>query len=661
MGTAREAVGTVGAAEIVNQTTTTAPASGAGLGYLPGLDGLRAISILAVLFFHHYFVFGATRGWIPGGFLGVEVFFVVSGYLITALLLAERRQTGGVSLSSFWLRRARRLLPALYVMLATVVAYSLLFLPDTIPTLKGDTVAALTYTSNWWQIIAERSYFVAAARPELLKHLWSLAIEEQFYLFWPVVLIAGLRVLGRKRTLVTMIVTAAVSTVLLGAISFSSIDFAYYATFTRLSGLLLGGALAFVFTPDRVRGTAAPNARLALDLAGIIGLLVLLWSFRNFTFPEGNRGSDRSVFLGGFLLVDLATLLVIAAAVHPVSDVGRLLGIAPLRYLGTRSYGLYLWHYPIFCITRPRVDFEHFFQLSGWPVLALRLGLTFLLAELSYRFVEQPIRHGAIGRYREQLRRTSGEVHEVLVRRGMFVGATATVVVLMLGVGLASAQGSTLEIVGPTNGAIADPAAIDALRNATSSTTATTRPVGPTVTVAPPRPGQTTTTAPRPVAPQQVLAIGDSVMLGAKWALQEAMPGIVVDAAVSRQVWDAPGILGYYKAKGLLPRTVVVHLGTNGRVTPDAVDQVMRAIGPGHTVYLLTARVPRVWEGETNGSVRDALGRWPNARFLDWRTFATCHDDWFVNDGFHLRTAGARAYAGFIKAGIRGAPNTQCR
>ncbi|MFM7224290.1 MAG: acyltransferase family protein, partial [Actinomycetota bacterium] len=196
----------------MNQTQTTPPPTTSGLGYLPGLDGLRAISILAVLFFHHYFIFGATRGFIPGGFLGVEVFFVVSGYLITALILAERRTTGRVSLRDFWIRRARRLLPALYVMLAAVIAYSLLFLPDTIPTLKGDTVAALTYTSNWWQIVAERSYFIAAGRPELLKHLWSLAIEEQFYLFWPLVLTFGLRALGRSRTLVAMVVAAAIST-----------------------------------------------------------------------------------------------------------------------------------------------------------------------------------------------------------------------------------------------------------------------------------------------------------------------------------------------------------------------------------------------------------------------------------------------------------------
>ena len=436
------------------------------LRYIPALDGFRGVAVLAVCLYH------GGVGWMAGGYLGVDAFFVLSGFLITALLVTEEGDTGTVNRRAFWIRRARRLLPALALVLLAVAAYAA-FAADVVELarLRRDALATVAYVANWGQIVAHNSYFEQFAAPSMLRHTWSLAIEEQFYLFWPIALTAGLRFLGRTRTVVAMVATAAVSTVLLAAISFTSIDFAYYATFTRLSGLLLGGTLAFAFTPDRIRGTAAPNARLALNIAGAVGLLILLWSFRTYTFPEGNRGGDRSVFLGGFLLVDFATLLVIAAAVHPLADVGRVLGARPLRYLGTRSYGLYLWHYPIFCITRPVVDFDRFFGLSGWPVLALRLGLTFGLAELSYRYVEQPIRHGALGRYRERLRASSGELHEVLVRRGMFVGATVIAVVAMLGVGLASAQGTTFEIAGPTDGAVADPSAVDALRDATSSTT----------------------------------------------------------------------------------------------------------------------------------------------------------------------------------------------
>jgi peptidoglycan/LPS O-acetylase OafA/YrhL len=644
----------------VNTPATTAPRHST-LGYLPGLDGLRAISVLAVIFFHQYFVYGSERGFMPGGFLGVEVFFVVSGYLITSLILADRRETGRISLRHFWTRRARRLLPAVYVLLAVVVAYSLLFLPDSIATLKGDVIAALTYTSNWWQIIANRSYFVAAGRPELLKQLWSLAIEEQFYLFWPPLLMLGLAKLGRSRTLAATIAVAIISTILLAVIAVVSINFAYYATFTRLSGLLLGSAMAFFYAPYHIRRRAAPRARAALNLAGAVGLAVLLLSFHTYTFPEANTGAvDRSVFFGGFLIVDLATLLVIAAVVHPVADWGRVLGVRPLRYVGTRSYSLYLWHWPIFCVTRPRVDFRDFFHLHGWPVFALRLVLSFGAAELSYRFVETPIRSGALGRYRDHLRRAHGVRKRLLVRRGVFVAASLTLVALMLGAGLANAQPQTEPNVASTNGAVADPSALAALRStSTSATTTTVHATTPTSKK--PSATTTTTTVHASASLGKVLAIGDSVMLGARSSLQRDIPDIAVDAVVSRQVGQAPGLLSYYRAQGLLPRDVVVGLGTNGRATPGIYDAIMNAAGPGHIVYFLTARVPRVWEAETNQTILDGSRRWKNSQMIDWRSYAGCHDDWFVNDGFHLTTAGQHAYAAFILSRLKGGPNLPCK
>ena len=413
------------------------------LGYLPGLDGLRAISVLAVLAFHHYFIGGHEQGFAPGGFLGVEVFFVVSGYLITSLLLAERRETGTVSLRKFWTRRARRLLPALFALLAVVILYALLFLPDSINTLKSNTLAALSYTSNWWLIISHQSYAAEAGRPGLLKHLWSLAIEEQFYLIWPPMLLLGLRKLGRQRMLSTMLAVALASTVLMAVVANGSINAAYYGTDTRLSGLLLGSVMAFFFAPYQIRGRPGRGVRIALDGAGALGLFVLLWTFGHFTFPAVAR-ADTSVFRGGFLLVDVATLLVIAAVVHPRSDLGPILGCTPLRWIGLRSYSLYLWHYPIFCITRPGLDVP----LHGWPDLALRLGLSFGAAELSYRYVESPIRGGAIGRYLARLRTERGEIRRRVARRGVVVATASALTVMALGVGLASAQGETASIPG---------------------------------------------------------------------------------------------------------------------------------------------------------------------------------------------------------------------
>ena len=336
----------------------------AHLRYIRGIDGLRAISVLAVLVYHHYVVGGSSPGWLPGGFYGVEVFFVLSGYLITSLLLDERTRTGTIALKAFWFRRARRLLPALFLMLAVVVLFSLVFLRDNaISELKSDAVAAVTYTSNWWQIIADRSYFETAGRPELLRHLWSLAIEEQFYLFWPLVLGVALKKLGRDRAPWAMVgvgLLSAGAMALLYTVGVKDSNL-YYATPTRLSGLLFGSALAFWWTPRRVRGTTGKHARVMLDVAGVVGLYLLWWSFR------GTHDYDAIAFRGGFLIVDVATLLVIASVVHPRGDMNKVLGIPLLVWIGLRSYGIYLWHFPIFAVTRTAdLDDTFGFTPPGW-------------------------------------------------------------------------------------------------------------------------------------------------------------------------------------------------------------------------------------------------------------------------------------------------------
>ncbi|HXH81574.1 MAG TPA: acyltransferase, partial [Candidatus Tectomicrobia bacterium] len=417
----------------------TAPVARASLRYVPGIDGLRAVSVLAVLVYH-YFELGQAGGlggpmhnWMPGGFMGVEVFFVISGYLITALLLAERRRTGRIALGAFWLRRARRLLPALALMLAVVVCYALAFLPDAIDDLRRDVVGAVTYTSNWWQI--DLPYAAQEGRPPLLRHLWSLAIEEQFYLVWPIALVAGLKHLGRTRMLAATVGTALASAVLMAAVRGDGLgatdpSAAYFSTVTRLSGLLLGSALAFVWVPYRIRRRPGRGARLLLDAAGAAGLFVLWHAFRTWHFE------DPGTFRGGFLLVDLATLLVIAATVHPVSDVGRLLALRPLVWVGQRSYGIYLWHYPIFAITRPNLD------NTWWPpaVVVVRFGLTLAIAALSYRYVEVPIRQGAIGRYMERVRTARGGHRRRLALGGLGAVLTVSLVAVSLGATLAGAD-----------------------------------------------------------------------------------------------------------------------------------------------------------------------------------------------------------------------------
>src|SRR5215213_3702052 len=434
-----------------NRRATEAPVTPeVRLPYSPGLDGLRALAVIAVLLYH------ADLAWIPGGFLGVEVFFVISGYLITALLLAEWRQRGRIDLKGFWMRRARRLLSALYVLLVVSLAFSVVFLPGEVARLRGDVLAAFGYVTNWYLIFGHVSYFEAVGRPSLLQHLWSLAVQQQFYLIWPPVLALALAVgasrLRQRRALTVALAGAAASAVAMAVLYAPGVDPSriYYGTDTRATGLLCGAALAFLWLPgEKYRPSEARHYRLELggrgrfrrrwgwtaplllDIVGFAALGALVWFFLHL-------GEFRPLlYEGGFALVALATVATIMAVVHPYSLIGaHILGSAPLRWIGVRSYGIYLWHWPVFMVTRPDLDVP----IEGLPLLALRLGTTVLLADLSYRYVETPIRRGALGRAWKKLREAEGPQRWQL--RLQWAGALVPILasLALLGIAVAQAQ-----------------------------------------------------------------------------------------------------------------------------------------------------------------------------------------------------------------------------
>lgn len=352
------------------------------LPYLPGLDGLRAVAVIAVVLYH-----AGLSVW--GGFLGVESFFVLSGFLITSLLLVEWRHHEHISLSRFWMRRARRLLPALLLVIGAVVGFTLLVLPNEADGLTHDALASLGYVMNWHLILGSTSYFDPFARPPLLQHVWSLAIEEQFYLLWPLLFIAGMRVLRRIGLLIAVLVAALGSTLLMIWLYTPGVDPSrvYYGTDTRATALLLGAALALVWLPGAVPASQSRRAGRVLDVAGMAALAGLLASFLFI------HDYQPWLYQGGFAAVSLATVVTIAAVVHPQARVlPGLLGVQPLRWLGQRSYGIYLWHWPVFMVTRPYADVP----FDGWQLLVVRLAIVLVLTELSYRLVEMPIRSGAL-------------------------------------------------------------------------------------------------------------------------------------------------------------------------------------------------------------------------------------------------------------------------
>lgn len=349
----------------------------ARLPYLGGLDGLRALAVGGVLLYH------ANAG-LRGGFLGVEIFFALSGFLITALLLGEWRRDGRIDLPAFWGRRARRLLPALGLLLAGVVVIAGVLPRGEIANLRQDIIAALGYVMNWHLIAEGQPYFDPLVRPPLLQHLWSLAVEEQFYLLWPPIFALGMRWLGRGKLRLATLALAGGAAMLMARGYEPGADPSrlYYGTDTRIAGILLGAAFALEWAPWREPGKANRGAGLLLDGLGALALAGLLAGF------IWGYASHPWLYRGGFAATAAATIIVIAAVSHPRARLlPLLLRWRPLRWIGQRSYGIYLWHWPVFMVTRPYLDVS----LSGLPLLALRIGGAVLLAELSYRFVERPI------------------------------------------------------------------------------------------------------------------------------------------------------------------------------------------------------------------------------------------------------------------------------
>ena len=692
--------------------------------YLPGLDGMRALAVIAVIVYH------ANSSWLPGGFLGVEMFFVISGYLITLLIIAERERTYTVSLIDFWKRRARRLLPALYLMMLLVVAYTALFEPAALGALRGDVIAGLLYVSNWYQLWVGLGY-TAAFDFAPLRHLWSLAVEEQFYLMWPLVMVG---LLGRKGTrkvadvsrwLFVAAVAISIITALLyhpgpvgepdqtpeaywfiGGHAISKLDFLYIGTFSRLSGILLGAAFAMIWRPFAiVRGPLRSKGRW-FDLTAVAALVGFGWMCWNVYLIAPDGAGDPLLFRGGLFAASCCTLVVIAAVSHPGARSNRVLGNPVLKWIGLRSYGLYLYHWPIFQAIRGlagnKLTFSEF---------VVAMIITVAITEFSYRFVETPIRTGSFG---AMIRRARSS--PTPLRRRALVSGTAVVVGVSLfaGAALATADVEQNEIAdefADNEESTVDLAATDASipvviapatepppRTLPPTTVApTTMPpttLAPDTTVAdasvaestvPPAPTTTLAVVPATTAPPTTLppttlpppvtslgivtdastiipltvppqgpaptlrlvGFGDSVMLGS--ANELTARGFVVDAVQSRQFSAALPELQAIRDNGFLGSAVVVHLGTNGSFPQSSLDQMMAILADVPIVVFVTGKADRVWIPGNNEKIRALPSVHPNVTVIDWEVLGPqCEGDCFYDDDIHLNGNGQRYYADLV-------------
>ena len=655
--------------QVNNQTSAPGPASvlkhehtprerGTGFDHIQGLDGLRAFSVIAVLLYHAHF------GWASGGFLGVEVFFVISGFLITGLLLKEHARQGRIQIGQFLLRRARRLLPALFALLLCVTVYGWLFLGPESSQFRPDLVTSLFYVENWYQIFSGSSYFADQGLP-LLRHLWSLAVEEQFYFAWPI-LVAACLAFRKTRTWTLLGVTA----VLAGAscllayrladpfnasamLASESLNRVYLGTDTRALGLLLGALLAMVLALRPASPRTRRWAGAAVDLAAFLALAGLgtIMATLDIQAPW--------LYRGGFLGVDVLTLILLFSLVSASASWMRvLLRWAPLEWVGKRSYGLYLWHWPVFRLLRP--------DQGGVLAPVLCLLVTLALTEASYRWIELPIRSQGFLKWL----RTSSDTPTW--RLWVFRGATLLLVGISTVGGLALANRP--HYVDPVAAAIrAGAAALDKPVNRLDPPLAlepvpqtALNPVMqqaaplPLAGVPPLAPVPSVIPMPEELKGASVTAIGDSVMKGAAVALKrlgESSLGkgkIVVDAEECRSFSHALPVLRAYKAEGRLGDLVVIHLGTNNSsVSEEQFAHLMKFLADRRLVLFLTAKSDKLPACEkVNQNLRALVPGYPNARLLDWKGAMDLHPECFYSDVTHLRTGGSEQYANLILANV---------
>jgi peptidoglycan/LPS O-acetylase OafA/YrhL len=586
--------------------------------YITGLDGLRALAVLAVIAYHLNIPYSA------GGFLGVTVFFVLSGYLITSLLVSEWEQTNKINLKHFWIRRAKRLLPACVLLLITLNIVTPLLRPELITNLRQDTIAAAFYYSNWHYIFQELSYFEAFEKPSLLTHFWSLAIEEQFYIFWAVVILFFLKIVKSRKVIFLFILTvSSISAMWMTILHDPTLDPSrvYYGTDTRIFSLLIGASFAVIAPQQPLTKLKKWPFELMAATGFAVFLLMIFYT----------NQYDSFIYEGGMALLSLTTAcLVLSLAMSPSVIVNKILEWKWLKWIGIRSYGIYLWHYPVILFMSSNIN------TGGMNVLKviLEIALTFLIATISYTYVEKPIRQGVFRfnmknsfvifttvclllfftnySFIKENQNNEVEAHQVedYSRLKEFPHPPVH-------------QNDQTEANNPPNQA-----------NVPNNTGKQPPPVSKLVT-------------------KKITAIGDSVLINPAPYLIKKFPNITIDAKVSRQMRHALALVNTLKKTNQLGEIVVIQLGTNSPFPDKTLTSLIEAIGKNRKILLVNVRVPRPWESVVNKSLAANSKKYPNTTVVNWYVTSANHNEYFVKDGVHLKPEGAKAYAAMIEKAIQ--------
>ncbi|MGG0655904.1 acyltransferase family protein [Rummeliibacillus pycnus] len=625
--------------------------------YISGLDGLRAISVIAVILYHLH-----VSG-IVGGYLGVTIFFVLSGYLITDLLVNEWEKYGTINLKNFWIRRFRRLIPALFVMLILVGFWITLFQRSFLVGLRSEILAAIFYVSNWFYVVQDHSYFTKFSPPSPLQHMWSLAVEEQFYIIWPLVIIIALPFVRQKEKFALGILGAACISAISMAIMFTPGEDpsrVYYGTDTRAFSLLIGATLAFVWPSKKLKENVTNGGKKLLNGVGIVSFFLLLLMFF-FMHEEG-----PFLYYGGMFLASIVTAILIATIVHPASSIGDIFSYRPLIWIGIRSYGIYIWHFPFIVLMGAGIEGV---DVPLWKLLLI-IAFTLILAELSWRFVEDPVRKGEwkIWLHKFQTHEWSWNWKEWTLpyRIGSaFVGCI--IIIFVMGMIFTPAETKSNSEALEQHLKEEQKKLDDAKITTTSDKEKKEKTIAQNDSTKEKKEEKQKSTvevkAKQETNPHKIVAmevprsisvtaIGDSVMLSAATALQQQIPQIIVDAKVGRQAYDAIEVVNKLKQEGKLGEVVVLGLGSNGDFSETQMNNLLSAIGNDRHIYLVNTRVPRNWQDNVNRKINNAVKSHQNTKLIDWYNVTEGQYGLFYDDHIHPNQEGEKYYTALISSEI---------
>ncbi|PFK28617.1 acetyltransferase [Bacillus cereus] len=592
--------------------------------YMVGLDSLRGLAILGVILYHINF------NWMPGGFLGVTVFFVLSGYLITDILAIEWKRNKRIDLKNFWIRRARRLLPGMFVMLVIVIAWITIFHSSLLGKMRGDSLAALLYFSNWWYIYHKLSYFESFNQISPLTHFWSLAVEEQFYVVWPFIISLAFYFIKKKSHIILFILLGAMVSALAMAILYepgADPSRIYYGTDTRAFSLLIGAALALIWPSSRLANKIIPKARLVLDVVGGIALIIILVMFWK------TNQYEPFLYRGGMVLLSIATALLVANLAHPASRIAQFLRFRPLRWMGVRSYGLYLWHYPIITLTTPKINAGEFSLTRA----LCQFLLIIIAAQISWKFIEDPIRRGALKNigWKNLRMKNLALGGKVAIIGALFISTIAVFGLTTASQAKDNPQTDKGEVVQKEQKE--EPKHPVAIREKTAEELPQNKEQEAAV---------------HKNNDQTVTAVGDSIMIDITPYLKNAFPNIKIDAKIGRQLSKAIPAVEQLKNQGELGNHVIVGLGTNGAFTKDQLVSLVQLIGNDRKIILVNTRVPRPWESVVNEKLKEVADAYENVTLVDWYSASAGNTAYFEPDGVHLTKAGAEAYAALVEKAV---------